>query len=406
MYNESANIEIIRNTRDSIKRSFDLVQSAREEVLRIFSSITAFRRQVRVGVLHLFKESIERGVKVRVLIPADYQQITQITNEVILVLPELSIRCVDKSLQNTIGILVIDRKESLIVETKDDTKDSSYEAAGLGAYYDSKPISLSYASIFDSLWKQTELYEKLSETYEQLKIHSKMQKEFLDIAAHELRTPIQPILGLTEILLSDKRVDRAAQEEKLNVIARNAKRLKLLTDDILDVTKIEGQALQLKKELINVNHIISSTVEKIKNQMDHDQNVELVFNSLDQNVVFVEADKARITQVISNLVSNAIKFTKRETVSIGIGESKQDNNLQKFIVVTVRDTGPGIDSEMFPRLFEKFASKSCKGTGLGLFICKSIVEAHGGRIWAENNVNGKGATFAFSLPIAEQITSR
>jgi hypothetical protein len=121
MYNESANIEIIRNTRESIKRSFDLVQSAREEVLRIFSSITAFRRQVRVGVLHLFKESIQRGVKVRVLIPADCQQIRQIINEVNLVLPDLSIRCVDKSLQNAIGILVIDRKESLIVETKDDT---------------------------------------------------------------------------------------------------------------------------------------------------------------------------------------------------------------------------------------------------------------------------------------------
>jgi two-component system, OmpR family, sensor histidine kinase VicK len=399
MYNEPANIEIIRNTRESIKRSFDLVQSARDEVLRIFSSITAFRRQVRLGTLHLFKESIDRGVKVSVLIPADYQQIRQIINEVNLVLPDLSIRCVDKSLQNTIGILVIDRKESLIVETKDDTKDSSYEAAGLGAYYDSKPISLSYASIFDSLWKQAELYEKLSETYEQLKIHSKMQKEFLDIAAHELRTPIQPILGLTEILLSNKRMDRAAQEEKLNVIARNAKRLKLLTDDILDVTKIEGQALQLKKELINVNHIISNTGEKIKNQMGHHENVELVFNSTDHNVVFVEADKARITQVISNLLNNAIKFTKRGMVFIGIEEIKQDNNLQKFLVVTVKDTGTGIDSEMLPRLFEKFASKSCKGTGLGLFICKSIVEAHGGRIWGENNSNGKGATFSFSLPI-------
>ena len=399
MYYESANIEIIRDTRESIKRSFDLVQSAREEVLKIFSSITAFRRQVRVGVLRLFKESIEHGVDVRVLIPGDYQQITQIINEVNLVLPELSIRGVDKSLQNTIGILVIDRQESLILETKDDTKDSSYEAAGLGAYYDSKPISLSYASIFDSLWKQAELYEKLSETYEQLKNHNKMQKEFLDIAAHELRTPIQPILGLTESLLSNKRMNRAAQEEALNIIARNAKRLKLLADDILDVTKIEGQALQLKKELINVNHVISSTVKKIKNQMGHDENVELVFNSLDHNVVFVEADKARITQVISNLLNNAIKFTKRGMVFIGIGENKQNNDLQKFVVVTVKDTGTGIDSEMLPRLFEKFASKSCKGTGLGLFICKSIVEAHGGRIWGENNADGKGATFTFSLPL-------
>ena len=247
MYYESANIEIIRNTRESIKRSFDLVESARDEVLRIFSSITAFRRQARVGVLHLFKESIEHGVKVRVLIPADHQQITQIINEVNLVLPELSIRHVDKSLQNTIGILVIDRKKSLIVETKDDSKDNYYEAAGLGAYSDSKPIALSYASIFDSLWKQTELYGKLSETYEQLKIHNKMQKEFLDIAAHELRTPIQPILGLTDILRSNKTMDRAAQEELLDVIVRNANRLQLLADDILDVTKIEGQSLAAKK---------------------------------------------------------------------------------------------------------------------------------------------------------------
>jgi two-component system sensor histidine kinase VicK len=129
-----------------------------------------------------------------------------------------------------------------------------------------------------------------------------MQKEFLDIAAHELRTPIQPILGLTEFLISNKRMDTTSQEEKLNVIARNAKRLKLLTDDILDVTKIEGQALQLKKELINLNDIISSTVEKIKNQIGHDETVQLVFNSLDHNVVFVEADKARISQVISNLL--------------------------------------------------------------------------------------------------------
>jgi two-component system, OmpR family, sensor histidine kinase VicK len=132
--------------------------------------------------------------------------------------------------------------------------------------------------------------------------------------------------------------------------------------------------------------------------MGHDETVELVYNTLDHNVVFVEADKARISQVISNILNNAIKFTKRGPVFIRIEEIKQDNNLQKFVIVTVKDTGTGIDSEMLPRLFEKFASKSCKGTGLGLFICKSIVEEHGGRIWGENNSDGKGATFTFSLP--------
>ena len=401
MYHESANIEIIRNTRASIKRSFDLVESASDEVLRIFSSINAFRRQARIGVLHLFKESIEHGVKIRVLIPADYQQITQIINEVNLVLPELSIRSVDMSLQNTIGILVVDRTQSLIIETKDDTKDNSYDAAGLGAYSDSKPIALSYASIFDSLWKQRELYEKLNETYEQLKINNKMQKEFLDIAAHELRTPIEPILGLTGVLRSDKTMDRAAVEELLDVIARNAKRLQRLADDILDVTKIESQSLELKKELINVNDVISNTVQEINNQIDHDVKIELVFIPRDHDIISVEADKARLTQVIFNLLTNAVKFTKKgRHVSITLEEEK-NNGPQKLAVVTVKDSGTGINQEILPRLFEKFASKSSQGTGLGLFISKSIIEAHGGKIWAKNNTEDKGATFAFSLPSAK-----
>ena len=192
-------IEIIPSPTDSIKRAYDLVESAEEEVLRIFSSIHAFRRQVRLGIMHLFKDAVERGVRVRILIPADQNEVIQIVNEVNLVLPQLDIGSVDKSLESTVGILVVDRKESLIIETKDDLKDNSYDAAGLAAYSNSKPIALAYASIFDSLWKQTELHQKLSKMYEQLKIHDRMQKEFIDIAAHELRTPIQPILGLTGV---------------------------------------------------------------------------------------------------------------------------------------------------------------------------------------------------------------
>src|SRR5919108_3729005 len=183
-----ADIEIIQNPEESIKLAYNLIKSAKEEVLRIFSSINAFRRQARMGIMHLFKEVLEQGVKVRLLIPADEQQITQIVNEVNLTFPQIYIRAIDKNLQTRIGIVVIDKKESLIIETKDDTKDNSYDASGLAAYSNSKPISLSYASIFESLWKQAELYE-------QLKVHDKMQKEFINVAAHELRTPIQPILG-------------------------------------------------------------------------------------------------------------------------------------------------------------------------------------------------------------------
>jgi two-component system sensor histidine kinase VicK len=321
-----------------------------------------------------------------------------------LVLPQLDIGSVDKGLQSTVGILVVDRKESLIIETKDDSKDKSYEAAGLAAYSNSKPIALAYASIFESLWKQTEIHEKLSKMYEQLRIHDKMQKEFIDIAAHELKTPIQPILSLTGILHStDRRGRRSAEEqdELLDVIMRNARRLQRLADDILDVTKIESESLNLKKEFFNLNDVIISTIDDIianivKKKQQGDL-IKLVYHPSD---IFIEADKARISQVISNILNNAIKFTQAKLNKgggiININAEKVD---RQALLVSIKDTGQGIDPGIMPRLFQKFASKSFQGTGLGLYICKSIIEAHGGKIWAENNKDGKGATFSFTLPI-------
>ena len=171
-----SNIEIIQNPRESIKIAYDLIKSAEQEVLRIFPSIHAFRRQVRMGIMHLFKEVVENDIKVRVLIHADEEQIREIVNEVMLVFPEIDIRAIEMSLDTRIGIVVVDRKESLIIETKDDTKDNSYDASGLAAYSNSKYIALSYASIFESLWIQAELYEQLKEANKQLKVHGKIKK--------------------------------------------------------------------------------------------------------------------------------------------------------------------------------------------------------------------------------------
>jgi signal transduction histidine kinase len=407
---ESASIEIIPNPSYSIKRAYDLVNSAQNEVLRIFSSIHAFRRQTRLGIMHLFKDAVERGVRVRILIPADQKEITQIVNEVHLVLPQLEIGSVDKSLESTVGILVVDRKESLIIETKNDTKDSSYDAAGIAAYSNSKPVASAYASIFDSLWKQTELHQKLSDMYERLTIQSKMQKEFIDVAAHELRTPIQPILGLTGILRSNMSRDRtsaAKQDELLDIIMRNARRLQRLADDILDVTKIESESLNLNKELFNLNDVIINGIDDVttniaKNNQQQGDLIKLLYQPYD---IFIHADKSRITQVIFNILDNAIKFSKAnvnkksEVGTININAEKVDDQA----IITITDTGIGLDPEIMPRLFDKFASKSFQGTGLGLYICKSIVEAHGGKIWAENNSDGKGgATFAFSLPVVNK----
>jgi two-component system, OmpR family, sensor histidine kinase VicK len=372
--------------------------------------MNAFRRQARLGIMHLFKDVVERGVRVRILIPADQREITEIVNEVNLVLPKLEIGSVDKSLESTVGILVIDRKESLIIETKDDTKHSSYDAAGLAAYSYSKPIALAYASIFDTLWKQTELHQKLSNMYEGLRIQRKMQKEFIDVAAHELRTPIQPILGITGILLrsNNTSIDEtpaAKQGELLEIIMRNARRLQRLADDILDVTKIESDSLNLK-ELFNLNDVITNSVDdKITNIAKKSRQGEFIKLLYRPHDIFLEADKSRITQVISNILDNAIKFSKanlNKEDGVGIININAEKADGSQAIVSIKDTGIGVDPEIMPRLFEMFASKSFQGTGLGLYICKSIIEAHGGKIWAHNNNDGKGATFSFSLPIANK----
>jgi two-component system, OmpR family, sensor histidine kinase VicK len=393
---EHSDIEIIKNPREAMKRAQQIIRSAKHEVLRIYPSLNTFRRHVRIGMIDLIREVLKNGAKVRILIPADEDQISQIVDEVVVESPQLEIRSIDKSLQTQMGVVVVDRKESLIVELRDDTKENYYDAAGLAAYSNSRPIALSYVSIFESLWKQGELYE-------QLKAYNIMQRDFINIAAHELRTPIQPILGLSQVV-----IPRVGEEERehMKVIIRNAKRLQRLTENILDVTKIDNHSLKLQKERFNLIDLISRIVQDFRNQIDN-PNLLLVCQfeekQEDKNdLTFVRADKSRLIQVISNLLSNAIKFTKEGIISVNVEKQvkeKEKGIRQDEAIITVRDVGVGVDSKLLDRLFSKFATKSFAGTGLGLFISKSIVEAHGGRIWAENNSDGKGATFIFTLPL-------
>jgi len=394
---ETEGIEIIRNPTESLKIAYDIVKSARHEVLRIYPSINALRRQIRAGAFRIFKEVLEDGVKVRILIPADEQQIAELETEITLVLPQLEIRSIDKSLQTSIGIIVVDRKKSLIIESRDDTKDNYYDAVGLAAYSNSRPIALSYASVFETLWKQAELYKQINFYYEQLKIHNKMQEEFINVAAHELRTPIQPVLSLSELLLS-KKGDIEQYEELLESINRNGKRLQRLAENILDVTKIESQSLQLKKEKFILNDLILSIFTNYESHMKKAEisNVKLAM-APKEDIVLVEGDKERLTQVFDNILSNAIKFTKEGRITVSIERMKEND--KEFGVVSVKDTGSGIDSEILPRLFTKFATKSQTGTGLGLYISKRIIETHGGKVWAENNLQETGATFSFSIAL-------
>jgi signal transduction histidine kinase len=273
--------------------------------------------------------------------------------------------------------------------------------------------------------RTTELNEsnqRLALANEQLKMQEKMQKEFINVAAHELRTPIQPILGLSEILRS--RLAKGPEwqgQDLLDIIIRNAKRLQRLAEDILDVTRIESQSLRLKKEQFSLYEMVSNIVEDYRNQIAKTNTGTSSDNSYkgitlilmpSKDDLTVEADKNRIAQVISNLLSNAIKFTRQEPnedkeLSKDVKNiliTVEKNDTQNEVTVSIRDAGIGIDSEILPRLFSKFASKSFEGTGLGLFISKSIVEAHGGKIWAENNsgnrLESSGATFRFSLALS------
>ncbi len=241
----------------------------------------------------------------------------------------------------------------------------------------------------------TKANKKLVSVYEQLKVHDKMQRDFINVAAHELRTPIQPILGLTDVLRS--KIKDNEKQEILDVVIRNAKRLQRLTEDILDVTRIESHTLELQKERFNLKDILFNLIQDYRSQIErnnnnNEQDLKILYESKD-DTIFVYADKARITEVISNLINNSLKFTKSGKISLT--SEKKDGHA----IVSIKDTGTGINPEILPRLFSKFATKSFSGTGLGLFISKSIIEAHGGRIWAQNNSDGKGATFAFSLPI-------
>src|SRR5215217_675044 len=266
-------------------------------------------------------------------------------------------------------------------------------------------------SIKNYVKKQNELTKELENANEELKLKDRLKDEFINVAAHELRSPIQPILGLSQFLRSNKgRISSSTsnsaamsiekENELLDVIVRNSNRLRQLAEDILDVAKIEGGSLILKKEKFNLKEMITEILSDYEQKIKNRKNIKLSYESQEKDAIIIEADRSRVCQVVYNLLNNAIKFTSEGSITVIVKRKDIDDN---FILVSIRDTGTGIDSEMLPKLYTKFATKSeTGGTGLGLFISKSIIERHGGKIWAENNNNcdgGRGATFAFNLPV-------
>ena len=389
-----AEIEIIRNPIDSIARGWDMVKSARKEINVLFSSSNALKRQIAMGALPLLRNASEKQkVRIRMLLPSSDRS-DLLIEETKSNVPNIDIRTISTSPETRISTLLVDNKQCLILELKDDKQNTSHDAVGLATYSISPTIISSYLAIFESFWRQAELFEKMKEV-------EILEKDFINFAAHELRNPVQPIIGFSELLYS--KIENQEHRRLLDEVILNARRLERLARVMLDVTRIENNSLILTKETVDTAKVIKDIVDSYnqnlreKNAVNKSKNLEELM--IIQNGVKdleVTLDKVRITQVICNILDNALSFSHEGKIKVVL--KKEKRNGQNFLLVRVKDTGPGIDPEILSKLFTKFASKSDMGTGLGLFISKGIVEAHGGKIWAENNPN-RGATFSFTLPI-------
>jgi two-component system sensor histidine kinase VicK len=380
----------VTTDRERVCRIFvDLASSAKEEMLALLPNDKSIVRLDRLGVIDHMIRASQNGAIIKIICPLSEENSVIVRKISEQAAPNIRIL---NGVDLPYGMYIADNKKFLRAELKVPNADNISESVGFATYSNSKLSVESSKSIFELLWNERMINEELKRT-------DKMQKEFINIAAHELRTPIQPILSLSQLLQSDIINKSAQQQEFLDAIVRNAKRLQRLTENILDVTRIESHSLELRKERFHLNENIRNAINDMNNQAGlrntNNKTVSILFDP--KQDILVKADKVRIYEVISNLLKNVIQFTKGGTINIAAAEKVDYNEM----LVSVKDTGKGIDPEIMPRLFTKFATKSVTGTGLGLYISKSIIEAHGGRMWAQNNPDGRGATFYFSLPLSK-----
>src|SRR6476660_2670795 len=461
-------IEIIADPKVALETEYRLLKSAKQEVQIIFSTINTFLLQERqLGITKILSNLSKQGVRTRILTPMDID-VKELTSNIKKqyeqkiyqkkqasknnnnnnnadICSAIDIQEIAPSSSINAKIIIVDKQDSLAMEIKDGTRDDLYNTIGLTTYSNSKSTIASYCAIVENLYEQNQLYMQLRDAYQRVENTNSMQREFINVAAHELRTPIQSVLGYTELLLEGETDDR--KKQALIRILHQSERLRKLASDILDVARIEGKTFRLTMKPLNLNsaiaNIIKDYVNRLENYKSHEitakklSNVnvsnddrrskygktmitKLLFKSKlkDEEHILIEADKERLTQVIDNILDNAFKFTDAEgsvTVTLvkqeahspprkpQLGQQKQQ---QQYANIIIRDTGTGIDPQILPRLFSKFATKSHRGTGLGLHISKNIIEAHGGKIWAENNGNGEGATFTIALPLLSKQPKR
>ncbi len=382
----------------------NLINSAKIEISLIIATPNALQRNYTGGIINLLITASEkRNVNVNLIIPTyDKGTINDdfLRNEKIAANFKFKLKTIAPAIKETHMIkttfLIIDRKCVFIIDVKDDSKDILTEAVGFATYHVSKSRTDSYSFIFDTLWRQADLHESLRDAnknllsaYEKLKEHDAMEKEFIDLAAHELRTPSQSIIGYSELLKDSPERNKKYEE----AISRNAERLYSLVTNMLSVARIESQTMKLNKTFFDLNVKIQNVINDVVISPDKREKVDIKFKPIGR--INILADKEKIFQVFANILNNAIKFTGQGTITITV----EQNDKTDEGIITFKDSGMGINEEIIPHLFSKFKTKSEKGLGLGLFISKSIIEAHQGKLEAYNNVDSNGATFVVTLPL-------
>jgi nitrogen-specific signal transduction histidine kinase len=394
-------VEVITDGIKAASLMVDFAKSVRKEAQVILSQPKTMEQLGKLGILdHLVHAANTYGAEIRLISPITEEN-SNLAREIMNQAPNIHILAGPVS---TVGLFIQNEDSYFIAEDKDPNAAEASEATSRIIYSNSKNGVKSFKSFFETLWKQSHLYEQLRIANEKLILRDNIQKEFINIAAHELRTPIQPILGTIELLdlQFSSGQEKTTTEEKgeitrdeLAILVRNAKRLERLSSNILDIARIESGSFHLNIQEFNLNDVLSPLVQDTRSDLKKRGKEDLIIRYLpaDNNVV-LKGDKDRLSEVMWNLLDNATKFTEEGAISI---VTMNDDN---YITITIKDSGSGIDSDVLPKLFNKFVTKSEKGTGLGLFISKSVIEAHGGKIWARNNDDGKGSTFTFTLPLA------
>ena len=429
-------IETIESSEKTVSLIKELISEADTEILGLLPSFKAFQRQVNAGMFeHIRKVSQQKNLTVKLLVTdkiesSDSKSVIEmgegkhpfllrakdIENQRGSVkvyefttdnIENMTVRLIsNENVRPQMSIVVVDKSKSIVVEPKESQSENALDYVGISSYSNSPHISKSYVTIFDTLWNYAEMFNLFEKSNEQLKNNDKMQREFIDIVAHELRTPLQSILGLTEVAKIRTRENDV--KDLLETVSESGIRLRKFIEDILTTTKLEGLLGNDQREIFDLSNVIRDIVDnyntrlqkmvKSSSSQSSIKDIDFDLHGLKQ-VYLVNANRLQISMVVSNILDNAINFIPlKQKGLISISIEKKDT----MVIVKVKDNGEGIHPEILPRLFTKFATKSFYGSGLGLYTCKKIIGMHNGEIWGQNNPQDeKGATISFSLPLID-----